>query len=333
MSTFYTSPESAVLNNGFSTNSFRLSRGVRQGCPLSPYLFILGAEILACKIRQNKEIQGIKVFNSEANISQFADDTSLICNSCDSTKKAIEVVDAFGNVSGLRLNPTKTKALWLGSWREREEKPFGFKWPKEPVRALGIFISYDERQNNKKNFLVKIDKLASKLEVWRSRKLSILGRCLTTKSLGIPQLVYSMSILDVPLTCIPTINTAIFQFIWKKKKDKIKRQVMYQNYDKGGIRVPNADVMAKSLRLAWISRLLSNDEEWSQVWKAIPNHFFDMYGGLNFLLRCNYDSRFLKQTGMPQFYQVMLQCFHELKSSYEIELGQDLVLFNNKEIR
>ena len=73
----------------------------------------------------------------------------------------------------------------------------------------------------------------------------------------------------------------------EKKKDKIKRQVMYQNYNKGGIRVPNADVMAKSLRLAWISRLLSNDEEWSQVWKAIPNHFFDMYGDLNFLLRCN----------------------------------------------
>ena len=160
VSVFYSSPESAVLNNGFSTNYFQLSRGVRQGCPLSPYLFILGVEILACKIRQNKEIQGIKVFNSEAKISQFADDTSLICSSCDSAKKAIEVVHSFGNVSGLRLNPTKTKAIWLGPWREREEKPFGFK---EPVRALGIFISYDEKQNNKKNFLVKIDKLASKL--------------------------------------------------------------------------------------------------------------------------------------------------------------------------
>ena len=63
-----------------------------------------------------------------------------------------------------------------------------------------------------------------------------------------------MSILDVPLTCIPTINTTIFQFIWKNKKDKIKRQVMYKNYDKEGIRVPNAEVVAKSLRLAWIPR-------------------------------------------------------------------------------
>jgi len=121
VSTFYTSPENAVLNNGFSTNYFQLSRGVMQGCPLSPHLFMLGAEILACKIRQNKEIQGIKVFNSEAKISQFADDTSLICNSCDSTKKAIEVVDAFGNVSGLRLNPTKPK-LYGSVLGEKEKK-------------------------------------------------------------------------------------------------------------------------------------------------------------------------------------------------------------------
>ena len=56
VSTFYTGPESAVLNNGFSTNYFELSRGVRQGCPLS--------------------------------ISQFADDTSLICKSCHSVEKA-----------------------------------------------------------------------------------------------------------------------------------------------------------------------------------------------------------------------------------------------------
>ena len=59
ISIFYFNTESAVLNNGFCTNYFRLSRGVRQGCPLSPYLFILAAELLACKIRQDNEIQGI----------------------------------------------------------------------------------------------------------------------------------------------------------------------------------------------------------------------------------------------------------------------------------
>ena len=104
---------------------------------------------------------------------------------------------------------------------------------------------------------------------------------------------------------------------------------MYQNYDKGGLRVQ----LTNSLRLAWMPRLLSNDEKWSEVWKTIPNHYFDSYGGvLNFLLRFNYDLKFLEQTGMPQFYKSMLRFFHELKFSYETDLGQDLVLFNNKGI-
>ena len=82
--------------------------------------------------------------------------------------------------------------------------------------------------------------------------------------------------------------------------------------------------MTKSLRLAWIPRLLYNDEEWSEVFKTIPNHCFDSYGGLNFLLRCNHDLKFLEQTGMPQFYKTMLQFFfYELKSSYtKLTLGK-----------
>ena len=45
VSTFYTNVESTVLNNSYSTNWFKLSKGVRQGCLLSPYLFILSAKI------------------------------------------------------------------------------------------------------------------------------------------------------------------------------------------------------------------------------------------------------------------------------------------------
>jgi hypothetical protein len=59
--TIYNETEACVTNNGFSSPFFRLQRGVRQGCPLSAYLFIMVVELLAHKIRKSDNIKGIKV--------------------------------------------------------------------------------------------------------------------------------------------------------------------------------------------------------------------------------------------------------------------------------
>jgi len=115
ISTFYSNIQSSALNNGFSTNYFEVSRGDRQGCPLSPLLFVLAVELLACKIRQDKEIKEITIFQKELKISQFADDTTLLYSNRNSVTRAINGLDNFGNLSGLNLNQSKIKALWRGS--------------------------------------------------------------------------------------------------------------------------------------------------------------------------------------------------------------------------
>ena len=333
ISAFYTNSESSVLNNGFCTNYFKLSRGVRQRCPLSPCLFILAAEVLATRIRQDKTIRGITIFGTESKISQFADDTSAFCDNVSSVQNLIRTVNDFGIFSGLKLNTSKTKAIWLGPWRDREDQPLNLNWTKEPLRTLGIFVSYDEIANEKRNFMLKVQKLNTNLDIWRSRKLSLFGRVLITKSLGIPHLIYSKSMLVTPSEVVSSVTTSLFDFIWCKKPDKIKRQVMYQDYVDGGLRVPNMEVMAKSLKLAWISRFLSTDVlSRKENWKAIPYHFFREYGGLNFLLRCNYDKKFFNQIDFPPFYQQILWYFLELKTLYESDIGQEMILFNNKEI-
>jgi len=65
-----------IINNGWSGGFFELGRGVRQGCPLSPYIFILCVEVLATAIQRDNEIEGISVGNVECKISEFADDTT-----------------------------------------------------------------------------------------------------------------------------------------------------------------------------------------------------------------------------------------------------------------
>ena len=124
---FYMDIESAVSNNGFATDWFKPSRGVRQGCPLLAYLFILTAEILSNKIRQKSTIKGIRIFGSEIKLSQFADDTNLFCADVASAKQALKTMSAFGNFSGLVLNVEKTKAFWLGKWLNNRTKPLGMK--------------------------------------------------------------------------------------------------------------------------------------------------------------------------------------------------------------
>ena len=79
MSVVYTNVENAVLNNGLATNWFKPTRGVRQGCPLSPYIFILSAEIFFSKIRQRRLVEGITIYGNKVKVNQFADDTNLFC--------------------------------------------------------------------------------------------------------------------------------------------------------------------------------------------------------------------------------------------------------------
>ena len=120
---FYTNIESAVQNNGFITNWFKPSKGVRQGCPLSPYLFILSPEVLSIKIRQDSNVRGIKIFGREIKLSQFADDTTLFNADLESLELALKIVGDFGKIAGLPLNVKKTMALWLGRWKTNRNKP------------------------------------------------------------------------------------------------------------------------------------------------------------------------------------------------------------------
>ena len=93
----------------------QLERGVRQGDSLSPYLFIVAVETLAIAIRQNLAIKGVIIGKEETKLLQYADDTTAVLADTNSATALFQLLDLFKNISGLKINSTKTEGMWIGS--------------------------------------------------------------------------------------------------------------------------------------------------------------------------------------------------------------------------
>jgi len=120
---------SCIINNGSFSGNFELSRGVRQGDPLSPYLFVIAIDTLAAVIRTSI-IKGIKLDLEEWKLVQYADDLTLFLSDLTSAQKLFKLLDRFGKLSGLKVNYTKTEAMWIGLCRDRPNRPLSLKWCK-----------------------------------------------------------------------------------------------------------------------------------------------------------------------------------------------------------
>jgi hypothetical protein len=71
----------------------------------------------------------------------------------------LKTTEEFGEVSGLKINISKTEATWLGSLRNNKISPLGISWTNEPLKCLGVWLGYDENKCNELNFEARIQKL------------------------------------------------------------------------------------------------------------------------------------------------------------------------------
>ena len=278
---FYRDIQSCVINNGWSAGFFELSRGVRQGCPLSPYIFILCAEVLATTIRKDNVVKGITVGSTECKLSQYADDTTLIL---DGTQKSLErsfaILEKFGEASGLRVNCEKTEALWIGSKKGSNQiicSDKNLKWADGKVKALGVWFCIDCEESKKKNYEEKVHKVEDILNNWRNKRLTLIGKIAVIKALAASQFVYILSSTTSCSKSLKETNNLLFKFLWDNKGDKIKRTEMIADYQDGGQKMLDIIEFNKALKISWILKYISNDCK--SKWKCFFDFHLSKVGG------------------------------------------------------
>lgn len=275
----YSNISSTVMNNGWASGYFPLYRGVRQGCPASPYLFLICAEILAHAVRADKDIKGILIQDTLFKLTQYADDTTMFLDGTLSSLNAtLSLLLKFQKISGLKVNFEKSSAAKLASL-QLENTQFRtirrITWITDSIFILGIHIPL--RTNIAKllesNFSPTIDKITDLLTSWKKRSLTLLGKICVIKMLAIPKLVYLFTVLpNPPESFISTIEKLFKDFIWDGKRNKIKLHQLYQDYRKGGLKLTSVRNFCESLKISWVKRLAPCENRVSK--SCILNNYF-----------------------------------------------------------
>ena len=340
--------ESCVKNAGWLSSWFPCERGVRQGCSSSPYLFIVAAELLSIKIRSVSST--ISEFNLSTNntkiprILQYADDTTLFVKSEADLESALNIIDSFGNVSGLKLNRKKSIVLPIGGFVRDFHSNSDVKWLKDEefIKIVGVYFGAKlEASKIELNWKSKIEHMLRTINRWNRRKISLYGKIIISKTFLLSKINYIIQSLSLPSHVLEEIDKILFKFIWQKKFsdkkafEKVKRSVMCKNITNGGLNMISVKDQQKVFHIKWLKTLYLDSEK-----NSFSHFFLNKLGGINYLLHCSssVDNNFLEDNIKSFFWKEVLQSWFSFKINIDNEVNTivDILsqpIFLNSEIK
>ena len=281
----YNNPLSAIMVNGKRGALFVVGRGIRQGCPLSPLIFALCVEPMACAVRAEPNLRGLVLKSAKVSlkISLFADDSSLFVQNVFEMKLAISIVQLFCQAAGMKLNAAKTEGVWLGNYEGTPPAgcPPGIKWLKrgEPIRILGYWLG---RGVDESLVWAQVEnKLSQRLAGWKGRSLTPLGRSLALKVMIMSCVWYLAFNITMKPARANRLRSVFWNFIWrgdtnldlhtslKTTAGHISREVAMSKYCDGGIQAIDFLDQVQAMRVKWLKLLLEPSHE--AKWKAVVN--------------------------------------------------------------
>ncbi|GKA84311.1 RNA-directed DNA polymerase, eukaryota [Tanacetum coccineum] len=273
--------KASVLVNGSPTNEFEFHRGLKQGDPLSPYLFILVMESLHLSVTRvvNEGVfKGIRLHESLSLSHLFyADDALFIGEWSDGNLRGIiSILKCFYLASGLRINISKSQIMGVGVHQSSVEAmadSIGCSTMPNKFRYLGVMVG--EHMSRHKSWDEVVVKLKTRLSKWKAKTLSIGGRLTLLKSVLGASPLYMMSIFKVPKGVLKIMESIRSKFFKGAEASENKISWMAWNKiltskEKGGLGVSSFHALNHAILLKWLWRFVSQDKSlWFWVIKAV----------------------------------------------------------------
>lgn len=314
---FQNGSESCIIQNGFMSEFLKLNRGCRQGDPISPYIFILCAEILGQMIRKSDNLHGIEIQGKEFRLSQYADDTQIFLNGTEnSLQEALSILNTFYEMSGLKINVEKTKAIWVGSFSNSLRQMcsnYKLDWTQGPFKILGVTFTtevFNIWDVNANEIVAKAENLCKQ---WSKRKLTLFGRITVIKSLVLSKFNHLfLALPNPPGELIKQLEKLFYKFLWNSGPDRIKRSIIVKDLRVGGLRMVNISSFIKALKITWLRRIIQNSQDNS--WYALSNIDFQKV----FSFGSGFASHYKQHIYNP-FWKEILQNWAEFCNTIKIE--------------
>ena len=206
--------------NGSLEGYFKGNSGLRQGDPLSPYLFVLAMEVFSACLIKSTVVESFhyhwRTKDIKLNHLIFADDVFLFCRGdVGSAEALLEGLNLFSSISGLHPNKNKCQCFFAGIHPDVEQQILGisdFKQGSFPITYLGLPLITSRL--SARDCQPLIDRLCARIEVWTARFLSFAGRLALIHAILNGILGYWSMFLFLPNFILTRINSLFFKFLW-----------------------------------------------------------------------------------------------------------------------
>ena len=251
----YNNISSAVLVNNHISEQFQITRSVRQGCPLSPLIYVLALEPVLVNIRRDQQVLGCPIPGNRTDppkVTAYADDCKFILKTHESVEAIFKHFENYGKVSGAKLNKTKTEIMYLGRWRDKTDNHLNIKVVKE-MDMFGITFG-----NESKSWEKIMSKIKRDINFYSKRKLSYIGKAKLVNTLILPKVWYLATIFPPPAGILNDLEKIVYRFIWGQKQDKVRRETMTLPVSEGGVGLINVKCKYLSLFLNQMMKVFNN---------------------------------------------------------------------------